>query len=465
MPIRKITETDITGDVQVTSAPNTVYIPGKAMDTTNGLKPRIFKTAAEFDAAEGYVDDLSHKLAKRLLQLGMYVLYEGCKVPNADGDKETATVEYKMEKAVAEGDVSWSFKIGEITYTVNNNQVAWNDGTAKTAAITEGEATISADLSMTFDFINGKVSCAEKISPSKDIVIDWNRLQNKTLYNIRFLTTGGYACPSSDMIACAASRGDCIALIDHAKTATSDLKEGETVVGNVRKHMEQFKSDFAAGFTPWFKTRNDILGGSSEKEVSIPASFGYLFAYAKSIKNNPSWLPVAGAARGIIDDLTGVDYEYDEAEINALQKRVGLNEDGDNVGIAINPIAYMGESFGYLIWGNRTLNNNDAAKGLQAKSFLNVRNLVCELKKQIEAASLKYTFEPNNDVLWINWQAYLIPTLNRMESGAGILGYKLIREKTTAKARLKARIIIVPIEGVEDFEINVLMSDSLDVTE
>lgn len=384
MPIRKITETDITGDVQVTSTPNIVYIPGKA--TADGIKPKLFKTVAELKAATGYEDDLSHKLAKRLLQLGMYVLYEGCVAPT---------------------------------------------------------------------------------SPSKgeEISINWDRLKNKTLYNVGFLTTGGYACPSSDMIACAESRGDCIALIDHAKTATSDIKTGETVVGNIRNHMEQFKSEFAAGFTPWFKTRNDILGGSSEKEVSIPASFGYLFAYAKSIKNNPSWLPVAGAARGIIDDLTGVDYEYDEAEINALQKRVGLNEDGDNVGIAINPIAYMGESFGYLIWGNRTLNNNDAAKGLQAKSFLNVRNLVCELKKQIEAASLKYTFEPNNDILWINWQAYLIPTLNRMESGAGILGYKLIREKTTAKARLKARIIIVPIEGVEDFEINVLMSDSLDVTE
>ena len=464
MPIRKITETDITGDVQVTSASNTVYIPGKAIDTDNGVAPRLFKTAAEFDAEKVYVDDLSHKLAKRLLKLGMYVLYEGCKVPSAAGDKETATVEYKMEKAVAGDNVSWSFKIGEITYTVDNNQVAWNDGTAKTKPITEGVAKISDDLSMTFDFINGKVSCAKKISPSTDITIDWARLQNKTLYNVRFLTTGGYACPSSGMIACAESRGDCIALIDHAEAETKPEK-GKTVVGKVRERMEQFKSEFAAGFTPWFKTRNDVLGGSSEKEVSIPASFGYLFAYAKSIKNNPSWLPVAGAARGIIDDLTGVDYEYSEAEINALQKRVGLDEDGDNVGIAINPIAYMGESFGYLIWGNRTLSNNDAAKGLQAKSFLNVRNLVCELKKQIEAASLKYTFEPNNDVLWINWQAYLIPTLNRMESGAGILGYKLIREKTTAKARLKARIVIVPIEGVEDFEINVLMSDSLDITE
>ena len=44
MPIRKITETDITGDVQVTSTPNIVYIPGKA--TADGIKPKLCKTVA-----------------------------------------------------------------------------------------------------------------------------------------------------------------------------------------------------------------------------------------------------------------------------------------------------------------------------------------------------------------------------------------------------------------------------------
>lgn len=378
MPIRKIEETENTGLVQLTSVSNTVYIPGSVKTTP--IAPKLFKNKSDLDAAikkGDYEDDLSAKLAKRCLQLGLYVLFEGCSLTDNQPD------------------------------------------------------------------------------------INWNRLNNKTLYNIKFLTTGGYACPSSDMVECATKRGDCCALIDHA----SDIDY--TNIDTVRKAFESYADEdgFTTGFTPWWKSESEVLGGSAAKEVLIPGCFGYLFAYANSVKTNPGWLPVAGASRGIIPDLTGVAYEYSEANINELQCRTKLDEDDDNVGIAINPIAYMGESFGYLIWGNRTLIQNEATKKTTARSFLNVRNLISELKKNIEAASLKYTFEPNNDLLWINWQAYLIPVLNKMESGAGILGYKLIRQKTSAKARLKARVIIIPIEGVEDFDITVELSDSLDITE
>ena len=52
-----------------------------------------------------------------------------------------------------------------------------------------------------------------------------------------------------------------------------------------------------------------------------------------------------------------------------------------------------------------------------------------------------------------------------MKSGNGIEGYRFVRQATTKKARLRAKVIIVPIEAVEDFELEVSLEDSLEVVE
>ena len=50
-----------------------------------------------------------------------------------------------------------------------------------------------------------------------------------------------------------------------------------------------------------------------------------------------------------------------------------------------------------------------------------------------------------------------------MVSGNGILSYTFEQLPATAKARLKARITITPIEGVEDFDLELVLEDSLEV--
>jgi hypothetical protein len=80
-------------------------------------------------------------------------------------------------------------------------------------------------------------------------------------------------------------------------------------------------------------------------------------------------------------------------------------------------------------------------------------------------ASRKYTFEQNTETLWINFQSYITPLLDRMQSGNGILGYTFVKQKTDAKARLKAKLTIIPVEAVEDFDLHVELADSLNVSE
>lgn len=295
---------------------------------------------------------------------------------------------------------------------------------------------------------------------------DWEALKDKNLYDIRFLTTGGYAIPSSYMVECATKRGDCIALIDHAKTLDDSSESGadNSYAGKVRRAVSTYTSKYAACFTPWFQAD---LGDTSATDV--PGSVGYLLAYARSVQSNPLWKAVAGVFRGRIPELVSVDYDYTSADCDKLQGRAEeLDDEGDNSVFAINPICYRRYSgftggFNYVIYGNRTL-LAPGEKGLQATSFLNVRALITELSKTLYNASVTYTFEQNSDVLWVNFKSLITPLLDKMQSGEGIAGYRIDRIATNKKARLCARVTIVPIEAVEDFELEIYLEDSLDAS-
>lgn len=299
---------------------------------------------------------------------------------------------------------------------------------------------------------------------------DFSHLVDKRLFpDVRFLTLGAEdnfitVGNAQALISCAESRGDCVALLD-VKSTVSD-------VATIRSTFESYTAEgsaFAAGFTPWFKL-NDV----DFADISIPASFGYLLAYVEATQNNPEWYAVAGSFRGIIPGIKSVDKVFTSAEIEVLQGRsasseVDLDYAGDNIGIAINPIANI-KPFGLIIWGNRTVLKNEDTNGdnvgdLKATSFLNVRNLVISVKKQLYKAATKYTFEQNSTVLWVNFTSEIIPLLEKMKSGNGIVDYRIVKQPTTQKARLKAKIILMPIEAVEDFELEIELTDSLEVVE
>lgn len=290
----------------------------------------------------------------------------------------------------------------------------------------------------------------------------WDALRDKGLFDIRFLTTGQFGGVIQEEINCAAARGDCTALVDFTSSTTG--------VDAIRQEVSSIASgEYAAAFTPWFTTSNSSLVGVNETSVNIPASFGFLFAYGRACKNNPQWFAAAGSQRGIIDELSGVLKQYSSAECEQLQARavtgeVNLDDDGDNVGVAVNPIAYV-RPFGYVIWGNRTLRNNDATTGLIATSFLNIRNMVSAIKKSLYNAARQLTFEQNSDNLWINFKTLVSPLLDQMKSSEGLLDYRFVKVPTTKRARLVANLRIIPIEAVEDFDITVELTDSIEVVE
>lgn len=313
--------------------------------------------------------------------------------------------------------------------------------------------------------------------------INWSKLTDKGLYDVKYLTAGGLELPLTatvatathtieKMLAAAAKRGDCIALIDHA----NDIKpnSGESYVEAVRRNLGLNHSDsvsgalyanvnlkYGAAFTPWCTF--------SFSDTALPPSFAYLSAYANSVASNPNWYATAGKYRGVVPQIKSALHDYGDAECNSLQARsitdAGDFASDDNKGIAINPITYIRAFGSHVIWGNRTLLNGSAAGGLTASSFLNVRNLCCDIKKELYSAAREFTFEQNGDILWVNFSARIKPLLDKALSGNGIKGYKLIKEETNKKGRLKARIRIVAIEAVEDFDLTLEMTDSIESVE
>lgn len=318
----------------------------------------------------------------------------------------------------------------------------------------------------------------------------WAKLYDRSLYNPRFITSGGYAAiqkatgeggittyigsiatnmlnvahfSKGDTAESNVGRGDCVALIDHEKDVltvsdVNDMFNGE----NSPLANAGALGTFGAAFTPWCSHSLTIQTGVASPDDAVngtwalPGSFTYLVAYETALANNPTWYAAAGVTRGACATLVKPLAEFGELASSVLQSR----EDGK---IAVNPIVNI-NPYGYRIYGNRTLRQNglDATSNLVATSFLNIRNLVSDIKKTTFAACRRMAFEQNTDILWFNLKSHISPLLEKMKAGNGIEDYKLTRVKTTEKGKLIAKVRVVPIEAAEDFEVTIELADSVE---
>ena len=321
----------------------------------------------------------------------------------------------------------------------------------------------ATDYSITVDKMYDALD--EIFSISEDSDSDVSGLIDRGNHSVKYLTSGGYpvfecGTLANSMLTLAEHRGDCVALIDHTdhplrKLNPSHVESLYYAVKNAKDTALE-KGEFGAMFTPWAeyaRVTNDENMPETPDTFRAPGSFAYLAALADSIKTNANWLAVAGVTRGGIKNLVEMTTVIPNGVADKVQPR-------DN--ISINAITNI-KPYGYSIWGNRTLKDNAEAGNLVATSFLNIRNLVSDIKKTCYRAARKLTFEQDTDVLWINFKAEISKLLDQMKSGYGISGYKIIRDNTHArandKATLCAKVIIYPVEAVEDFYITIVLKD------
>lgn len=296
----------------------------------------------------------------------------------------------------------------------------------------------------------------------------------------------------------AGDRGDAIALgyapsyfkksteIDSWMNTDSNKKfysaniERPAVTWSATESYEQYGS-YGGTTTPNFITSFTVavklIVDGKVKNVSydfvrdvFPGYLDYLVCYGEFVKANPSWFAIAGSNSGTTSLSPFVPLnKYGDSDVAIFQPReAGINDKNVNH-IALNTITNI-RPFGYILWGNRTMHplnkpitNNSLAVQLVASDFLNIRSLCCDLKKTIYRAGRKYSFSPNTDTLWFNFKSEITPLLDRMKTNQGIRSYQIVKVNTLKKAVLAARVIISPIEAVEDFDITVELTDSVQI--
>jgi len=298
--------------------------------------------------------------------------------------------------------------------------------------------------------------------------------EDKNIYNIKFITTGAHAnilaIDSSEgtslggchfeLAKIASKRCDCISLIELendiiCETNMSSSKDIKNILAGEAESSEYYK--YAACVFPW-GYYNVSTVSDAYVDVKMPGSFGYLSAFANSVQTNANWYAVAGVNRGAIPNLSRLSCEIGESQMHIL-----LNEADGTIKFNVNPIMKVSE-YGSKIWGNKVASVNTTTESYQ--SYLNVRVLLCDIKKQIYYAATRVTFEPNDLITWLNFKELVNELLEDMRSNRGVDWYSWKRENTDKKATIKAILTVKPIEAVENFEITVnLSSEEAEVTE
>lgn len=339
----------------------------------------------------------------------------------------------------------------------------------------------------------------KKLSGDSDSKIESSLevLEDKNEYSVKYLTTGGYASVLSlpydgetlvekpydtdisntaitkklqtglavKMLNLAQKRGDCVAIIDHYFDNKNPIAHTEesSVYHRVHEALQSVSyGEYGTMFTPWATYTCSTVSDINEMEQIMPASFGYLMCLSTAIKTAPNWYAMAGVTRGLVPNISELHVPKGIlSNVVAEHYQPKFGTDGNK--ISINAITNI-KPYGLTIWGNRTLLPVDP-KGTIALNFLNTRNMISDIKKVAYDTCKKLMFEQDSDILWLNFKSSMSPLLDRLQSGNGISGYKLIRGTkkydgtNLTRGEMAAVIKIFPKYPIEYFEITVVVAD------
>lgn len=254
-------------------------------------------------------------------------------------------------------------------------------------------------------------------------------------------------------------RGDCVALLELDENTYKDMSS-KAAIAKIIESIGVLSTEAAITVNNGKYCALTVPSVDYESIGRFPAAFHYLACFKNALDLGfNEWYAAAGYTRGVASKaIKSTTVKLGEIAINALEPRVS----GDDAPVfACNVIANFRGS--YYLWGNRTVHPLDT-KGLVASHFLNIRQLCTTIKKQLYIACRRFTFDPNSDTLWFNFVGAIRPTLDAMKADQGIRDYKIIKEAAKEKATLKAKIRIIPIEAVEDFDIDVYLEDEFGET-
>lgn len=305
-----------------------------------------------------------------------------------------------------------------------------------------------------------------------DIINDfWEDFKDPYIYDFDFICAGGFTNIYSkdgdtidtsseltsihaNMIKLAYSRGDAVACLDTPKEYThSDVIDYFAKLSN-----SDVVYSYATAHGPWCKIRDLVTGNN----IEMPASLIFLATIGRNLTKNSEaqiWYAPAGVSRASTNMVVEAKYEIGSTILNEWQN----NSEG--LGVRVNPIMKI-LSYGYTIYGNSTLMQDEIGYTKSALQSLGTRVLCNVIKKAIFSICVALTFEPNDYILWAEFKTRLSKTLEQMKINGGIGDYQIVMDDTTvtdeAKNDLKVpgKVFISPTRPAEYFDIDFTITQS-----
>lgn len=445
-------------------------------------------------AAVGNGSDTSYIMAKELLKAGMPIYYYALKSGASVSIRSINILRGVMagEVEVAASGLTITGKdlndngatltpvftktssgTGTVTVKASDDRITAaydSDNDAITLSLTSGK-TVEDDDTITFNlyaYESADTSISATLA-TNDVKAALKEIEDKGEYSIKYITCGGYVTPSEvyqDMLTTAETRGDAIALIELGQ---------ETGNPNFAELYSTFKTDIAdtinrsygAVFTHAAEyTLEASYGDLDIKTAVLPGCYGYLRALASAIKSSPNWFAIAGVSRGVVPNLKKLNCSSRLSNTIAESFQPMHATQAGTADIAINAITDI-KPYGFTIWGNRTLADISNAEGedLNPECFLNIRNMLCDIKKLAYRVAKELMYEQNTELVWLKFKSRVTPFLDQLKSGNGIYDYKLIKfkelnGKDLLKHEFACGIKVQPIRAIEAIDINVIVTDT-----
>jgi len=435
--------------------PSVIYLSLGKVPSTDKEIVEALERIADTDTWEIFKDKASYDF--RFVTHGLLASHDTHDLKTATENKEKATKDYTdAEKAYNDAVAAKAELEAEEGYNADSAEAKAADKAIANAAKAKEAAEAALNAAITaYDYAHADCFSESDFEAANEAIVG--------------LAT--YAKQTEDYEAVPGTgRGDCVALVEINESSYVNDAKGrpEAKILAAAEKMSYITADngpYCTCTVPSvvYKMTPDT---DFDSNMKFPGAFHYLACYKRMIDSNfAEWYAAAGYTRGVSSytvDRTSV--KLGEVAIQALEPRYKRPAPYDyKMPFAVNVIANFRGS--YYLWGNRTcslLGEFGTSKGdLTAQHFLNIRHLCTTIKKQLYVSCRRFTFDPNSDVLWINFKNSITPTLDRMKADQGVRDYKIEKVYTDKKATLRAKVRIVPIEAVEDFVLEISLEDSL----
>jgi len=228
-------------------------------------------------------------------------------------------------------------------------------------------------------------------------------LTNQDEYQFNVLLAPGLGLDGSaadNMISCAESRGDAIAIVDNGVYGTSLTAAATNASGQ--------SSNYGATYYPWVQLFSTNLG----KVVWCPPSTVMGGVYAFNDQVGAEWFAPAGLNRGGIPSVVRAERRLQQTDRDTLYSA------------NVNPLATFPGN-GVVAFGQKTLQRK--ATSLDR---VNVRRLLISLKGYIGNVARTLVFEQNTAVTRNRFLSQVNPYLESVVQRQGLYAFKVVMDDT-----------------------------------